>query len=392
MNHSTYLWGAAALALLASYLLSGMIIRAAIRLNIGTDETSGVQKFHTHRVSRLGGVPIFIAIMLGLLGLALARPEYKVLGAFLIVSLLPVFGIGLLEDITRSIGAGIRLLVAMGAAVLACWLFKAGLFRIGWSPVDAYLSSSLILGILATMMATSGAAHGVNIIDGCNGLSGFFIMAALAAIALIAASVGNNFVLYVALLALAATAGFFLWNFPSGRIFLGDAGAYMLGFLIAQLCLLLITYHPQVSPWCPMLIMAYPAWETLFSMYRRGRHGARQMGRPDARHLHQLIYRRILKWAPSSASQYVRSFRNALTSVLLWPMILLCMVPAVLYWDQDRLLFALCWMFALTYTLIYLAIVRFKVPAVLTRFIVLLKEVFEPPAQRVSQPTVKQRT
>lgn len=380
VGHLIYLWGGAGVALLTSYLLAGMVIRTAERLNIGTDEVSGVQKFHTHRVSRLGGVAIYIALMTGLFGLALTNAQYKVFGAFLIICLLPVFAIGLWEDMTRSVGASVRLLVAMGAALIGWWLFKAGLFRIGWAPVDTFLATHMLAGMLATVMAAAGASHGVNIIDGCNGLSGFFIIAALAAIALIAARVGNPFVLHVALLALAATGGFFMWNFPNGRIFLGDAGAYMMGFLIAQLCMILITYHPGVSPWCPMLIMAYPAWETLFSMYRRARHGARQMGQPDARHLHQLVYRRIMKWAPDSAGQQVRSYRSALTSVLIWPLILLCMVPAVLFWDQDRVLFALCWIFALTYTGVYLTIVRFRVPRLLKRAVTSCKNFLEPRA------------
>lgn len=375
------IWMFAAFAALASYLLAGMVIRTADRLNIGTDEVGGVQKFHTHRVTRLGGVSIFIAMVAGLLLISLAIPGYKVASAFMVVCMLPVFGIGLLEDLTRVVGAGIRLLIAMFAAALGWWLFKAGLFRVGWDSVDALLLSYPLLGLAATVMAASGAAHGVNIIDGCNGLSGFFIMAALAAIAIIAAIVGDRFVLHVAVLGFAATAGFFAWNFPHGRIFLGDAGAYMMGFLIAQLCLLLITYNPSVSAWCPMLIMAYPAWETMFSMYRRSRYGARHMGRPDARHLHQLIYRRIMKWAPEAAGQEVRSFRNAFASTLIWPLILLCMVPAVMFWDQGRLLFTLCWAFALTYTGIYLAIVRFKVPKTVMQVVSAAKSVLEPPAQ-----------
>lgn len=371
------IWGFAAFTLLSSYWLVGAVIRAAGKLHIGTDETGGVQKFHTHSVTRLGGVPIFIALVSGLLFLSWSSHAHKVQSAFLIICLLPVFGIGLLEDLTRGVGELPRLIIAMISGGLGWWLFSAGLFRIGWGPADAYLGANLAAGFVMTIMAAAGSAQGVNIIDGCNGLSGFFIMAALAAIAMVAASVNDVFVIQAALLALAATGGFFLWNFPHGRIFLGDSGAYMMGFLIAQLCMILITRHPQVSPWCAMLIMAYPAWETLFSMYRRGRHGIRQMSRPDARHLHQLVYRRIMKWAPSAAGYEVRHFRSAFTSVMIWPLILMCMVPAAVFWNESRTLFWLCWLFAATYTLIYVSIVRFKVPRFIGRFVADRKAISE---------------
>lgn len=378
MDQGVVIWASFAFALLTSYGLAGIVIRAADRLNIGTDELTGVQKFHTHRVSRLGGIPVYVALISSLLLLAWALPIYKIASAFLIVCLLPVFGIGLLEDVTRKVGASTRLLVAMIAALLGWWLFNGvGLHRIGLDPVDAFLAEHAWAALAMTVMAVSGAAHGLNIIDGCNGLSGFFIMVALGAIAVVALNVGDLFVLHTSLLALGATLGFFLWNFPRGRIFLGDSGAYMMGVLIAELSLILLR-HREVSPWCPMLIMAYPAWETLFSMYRRGHHGLRQMGRPDARHLHQLIYRRIMKWAPEAAGYKVRHFRSAFTAVMIWPLILLCMAPAALFWNRTQALFWLTLLFAVTYMAFYLSIVRFRVPRLITRMVAFRKKISEP--------------
>jgi UDP-N-acetylmuramyl pentapeptide phosphotransferase/UDP-N-acetylglucosamine-1-phosphate transferase len=59
-----------------------------------------------------------------------------------------------------------------------------------------------------------------------------------------------------------------IWNYPRGKIFLGDGGAYLLGFWLAELSVLLVVRHPEVSPWFPMLLLVYPIFETLFSMYR----------------------------------------------------------------------------------------------------------------------------
>jgi UDP-GlcNAc:undecaprenyl-phosphate/decaprenyl-phosphate GlcNAc-1-phosphate transferase len=360
---------ATAVATLTAFWVCALLVRATRGTRIGIDETHGVQKFHSTPVPRLGGVGIFLALITGLLAFSLAYGTYRVQIAFLIVAMLPVFGMGLVEDLTRRAGSLSRLLAAMVSGVLGWWLLKAGLVRISWDAADLVLQGSLFAGLLMTVVAAAGSAHALNIIDGAHGLSGFFVIAALGALATIAGGVGDGFVFSAALIAAAATAGFMLWNFPHGRIFLGDAGAYMLGFLIAQLGMILITRHPAVSPWSIMLIMAYPAWETLFSMYRRARGGLRHMGRPDARHLHQLVYRRVFKWAPAAAGRDVRNFRSAATSVLMWPLILLCMVPAVLFWNKTVILFWMCWLFAATYTVLYMTIVRFKVPRTLSELI-----------------------
>lgn len=354
---------------LTSAWVAALVIHAAHRLDFGRDESTGVQKFHTHSVSRLGGVAVFVGLWSSLLLLAWYRDAGKAHTAFLIICLLPAYGMGLLEDITRRAGVSARLLATMLSAALGWWLFKAGLFRIGWDPVDQFLVTYPAAALLMTLFAAAGSAQALNIIDGCNGFSSFYVMAALAALAFVAAQVGDAFVLQTALLALAATAGFFVWNFPRGRIFLGDAGAYMLGFLVAQLAMILMTRHPQVSPWFAMLILAYPAWEMMFSMYRRALRNWRHIGQPDALHLHQLVYRRILKWAPAAAGAEVRARRSALTSVLLWPLMLMCMVPAVLFWNQSRILFGFCILFAVTYGVMYFGIVRFRVPPWLRRLI-----------------------
>lgn len=373
MSYMAQLLTVSAAVMLGSYFLSGLIIKASLKTGLGRDELSGIQKIHVQPVPRLGGVAIFLTFALGFMFMSGATHSFKEHSAYLIVCLLPVVVAGLLEDLTRQVGALSRLFMAMVSGGMGWWLLDAGLFRVGFQPIDGFLQSSVLAGLCMTVMAAAGSAHGVNIIDGCNGLSSFFIMAALAAIAIIALHVDDPFVFRAAVIGLASTAGMFLWNFPRGSIFLGDAGAYMMGYLIAQLCMVLLTYHGNVSPWAAMMIMMYPAWETIFSIYRRARYGVRHIGKPDARHLHQLIYRRIMKWTPSETDYAARSFRSAFTSVLIWPLILLSMVAAMVFWGHTAMLFACCGIFALTYTVTYISIARFKVPRFITRYVFLRK-------------------
>src|SRR5258707_10042434 len=88
---------------------------------------------------------------------------------------------------------------------------------------------------------------------------------------------------------------FMAWNYPKGKIFLGDGGAYLLGFWLAELAVLLVARNPDVSPWFPLLLLVYPIFETLFSIYRRCFLHGRSSGDADALHFHQLIYKRLAR-------------------------------------------------------------------------------------------------
>lgn len=357
----------ALVALVSSVWLTHATIAVARHHGLGVDEGVGVQKVHSHWVPRLGGVPIFVALTSSLLILAWLTQTEVNTSLALVVCVLPAFGIGLVEDITRRAGVLTRLVLTMVSAALGWWLLDAKLLRLDIPYVDSFLVTYSAAAFVLTLVAAAGIAHAVNIIDGYNGLSGFFVTVVFLSLALVAWQVDDVFVCRLALLSAASTIGFLVWNFPSGRIFLGDAGAYLLGYLIALLSILLVARHPEVSPWFPLLLVMHPVWETLFSMYRRARHGLAEMGRPDALHLHSLIFRRVVKhYGVRRACEY-RVRRNATASVYLWVAALLCAVPAVGFWDQTPVLMVFCGLFALTYTDLYRRLVRFKTPKSLVK-------------------------
>lgn len=350
-------------ALFTSFWICGLTIRAARVLKFGVDESVGVQKSHSHWVPRLGGIPIFVAFLAGILLLAWESSLYEREAAFLIVCLLPAFGIGLVEDVTRRAGVLARLIFTMVAAAMGWWLLGAGLHRLDLPVVDGWLASSSAFAFVLTLVAAAGLAHAVNIVDGCNGLSSFVSAVVLASLGVVAMMVGDDLVARIAFIAVAALAGFFFWNFPFGRIFLGDAGAYMVGFLIAEVSMLLVVRNPEVSAWFPMLLMVYPVWETLFSMGRRARYGLRQMGLPDALHLHQLILRRLVRLFPGSLDPNHRILRNSIASTYLWLLAVLCAVPAVFFHKNAEVLMVSCVLFVAVYLWLYRSLVTFKAPS-----------------------------
>jgi UDP-N-acetylmuramyl pentapeptide phosphotransferase/UDP-N-acetylglucosamine-1-phosphate transferase len=156
--------------------------------------------------------------------------------------------------------------------------------------------------------------------------------------------------------------GFFVWNYPRGLIFLGDGGAYLLGFWVAELALLLTARHASVSLMMPLVLVAYPIFETVFSMYRRRVIRGRPMMMPDGIHLHTLIYRRLMRWAVGSHDAAELTRGNSRTSPYLWVLSSAAVVPAALWWDNTPALVASMLVFVLFYLRTYWRIVTFRTP------------------------------
>ena len=143
----------------------------------------------------------------------------------------------------------------------------------------------------------------------------------------------------------------------------GAAGVSAAGTLLRFFGIL----FAQIVGLFPLLLCAYPIFETLFTMYRRRVIRGRPVGLPDATHLHSLIYRRLMRWAigKSDAANLLR--RNSMTSPYLWVLCSLSVLPAVLWWNDGQVLSMLLIAFCIGYLLLYRAIVHFRTPRFLLR-------------------------
>ncbi|MFX8504485.1 glycosyl transferase, partial [Acinetobacter baumannii] len=83
-------------------------------------------------------------------------------------------------------------------------------------------------------------ANAINIIDGFNGLASMVAMMMFVSLAYVAFQVGDPLIITAAFAMIGAILGFFIWNFPAGHIFLGDGGAYLIGFILAECGILLV--------------------------------------------------------------------------------------------------------------------------------------------------------
>ncbi len=323
------------------------------------------QGFHAEAVPRIGG----LGILLGLLGAALvtlSRPD-PAAGQGMLVLLAcaaPAFLAGFIQDCTEAVTPRGRLIATSVSAALAFHFLDAGLRHTTIPGLD-WLVGFALGSFALTVFTVAGVANAINIIDGFNGLASMCVMLMLCAIAYVAFQVDDQLVGTIALAGIGAVAGFFLWNYPSGLIFLGDGGAYFLGFLVAELGILLIGRNPEVSPLFPLLVCIYPAFETLFSIYRRGVLRQQPTHMPDGIHLHSLVYRRVMRWAVGDRSAKALTRRNSRTSPVLWALCMVSILPAVLFWDNTAVVAVFVLLFALTYLGLYWRIVRFRSPRLL---------------------------
>lgn len=338
--------------------------RALVRVRRGAralDSTlGGLRKVHMNATPRIGGAAVAMGFFAGAALVMGGRSDVRE-WFILLLCALPALVWGLIEDLWKRGAVLVRLAITGTAAGVAYVLLDARLTAIDVPGID-YLLAMDVFSFAFTVFAIAGTAHAMNVIDGLNGLCGFTTLLAAIGLALVAWAVNDSFVFASSCLLAASIAGFLLVNFPSGRLFLGDGGAYLIGLVLAVLSVMLVQRNSEVSPWFPPVLMAFPIWETLFSMYRRKWRG-HSTGRADALHLHFLVYRRLVRSRGNARNALDCARRNSLASVCMWVMPLICFALALDFWDDSSRLMIAGWSFNFLYVTIYLCFVRFKVPA-----------------------------
>lgn len=357
----------------SSVLCLALIVWSKHYFYQGLDQiTGGPQKVHTAPTPRIGGLGIFISMVLTVViaHFVLKRPNSIELIPLLVVAL-PVFLGGLVEDFTGGVGPRYRLGLALISAFCAAIFLDNIITRTGFTFSD-YLLQTQVIAISLTLLMTTGLVNSINLIDGFNGLASIVCLLILMAIFYIAFKVSDYHVMSGSLILAGAICGFIVWNYPYGYIFLGDSGAYFLGFWIAQLSIMLVNRNPEVSPWFAILINLYPVTETIFSIYRRKYIRKASSSIADGLHFHMLIYKRLVGRFPQSQKKTFN--RNSLTAPYLWSMAILTIFPAVLFWREKWALIIFSFLFVLFYIWIYLRIIRFNIPRFFTLIPPLLRD------------------
>jgi UDP-GlcNAc:undecaprenyl-phosphate/decaprenyl-phosphate GlcNAc-1-phosphate transferase len=333
------------------------------------------QRFHAGYVPRLGGVAMIAACTVGWTWIVVAERFLSIPNqirlppdtalAWWAVALIAVAG-GVAEDLTHRLTPRWRLVFTVLAAGLATWLLGLAIPSLGIAAIQPAWGATPWPGIALAVFAVAGLPHAFNLIDGYNGLAGIVAIICCFALAYVSLLVGDRQLAGLVLVLAGATAGFLVWNYPRGLIFAGDGGAYLWGVVIAVASVQLVQRYPRVSPWFPALLLIYPVWETVFSIYRKVMRG-QSPGLADALHFHQLIYRRIVRGVFDDDEARRMLMRNNRTSPYLWGFTLLTVIPAVLFWSNTPMLMFFTALFMVAYVWAYFSIIRFKVPRWLRR-------------------------
>jgi UDP-N-acetylmuramyl pentapeptide phosphotransferase/UDP-N-acetylglucosamine-1-phosphate transferase len=322
----------------------------------------GPQKMHIGSIPRIGGLSIIMGLSLAILFHSISTFNSKFEIFFLFFAFL-AFLIGIIEDITKKLSISFRFIAIYFIACYASYALEIKILRSDVPGLD-YLLTFTLFTILFSAFSITGLSNAFNIIDGFNGLASIVGTLTLLGIAYVSFKVGDYEITNLSLIMASSILGFFIWNYPRGLIFLGDSGAYLIGFWIACLSILLVTKNSQISPWFALLVNGYPISETLFSIYRRKIHQKKSLSHPDAMHFHSLIFRRVLKTKTSNnrESWYIK---NAKTSPYLWVLSSLAIVPAILWWHSTGVLILFSILYFFFYIKLYESIVKFKLAKIL---------------------------
>ncbi len=298
---------------------SGIIlIKLSRSESIKIKKYQALQKIHNGDVPRLGGV----TIALGLATLTYVNHDtiYYNLLYKIILTGLPMFLVSLMEDIYHNIKPIFRFCTITLSAVLFVYFSGFSLTKVQTPVLDFFMRYE-IFSFLFTVIALASITNAFNIIDASNGIASLtFIVTSLSLF--IASSVFHDpFIQYLTLSMAILPIGFLVLNFPFGKIFLGDSGAYLLGFLIGSLVIVFFIRNPEAPKWLAILILAYPFSELIFSFLRKILFRQSPF-EPDKKHLHLMvneltksIYRKLNK---KKYSNLRANNMNTLTLLFFW--------------------------------------------------------------------------
>ncbi|MFT4060929.1 MAG: glycosyltransferase [Edaphocola sp.] len=319
--------------LLIAFSLSSLVNYLCIALShsqgIFMDEEQKIQKVHRLPTPRIGGLGIFLGSMF-----ILCNQE---LGGYVLLASVPAFIAGFLEDYTGNIAPAQRLAIMCLSPVMAFVLLPATIFlHAGAVPLPG------LVGIMGTLLLTVALVNGVNFVDGQNGLAGGAGMVIFAGLALVAHNVHDRSVFFISLVPLSAISGFMLFNYPAGKIFLGDGGAYFMGFLAATLTVLLQQRHgAELSPMMIPALLVYPLCEVAFSTVRKLVYDRISPFKSDGYHFHHLLYR-----------NHARG-RGHVVAIYLLPLQILVALGAVAVCGATKWLTLIVAAYILVYTFLY---------------------------------------
>lgn len=278
---------------------------------------------HTHSVPvpRLGGVALavafaLVAVFLALVGLTPVERAEEL--RLVVLGALAMFGLGFWDDL-KPLGARRKLLGQILISAITCFLGVN--IEVVSNPVG---EGSLQLGAwsaVVTILWLVAFTNLINLVDGLDGLAGGLSLMLLGLLAFVQFQSGTTPFLCAALMG--ALLVFLCYNFPPARIYLGDGGAYFLGFFIAALTIVSSQKGTVAAALiAPLFVLTLPMIDAALALLRRGLKGL-PIFRPDRGHIHH----RLLEMGMSR--------RRAVLTLYGFTLVFL-VLALVLWWGKGR--------------------------------------------------------
>lgn len=285
------------------------------------------QASHVGEPVRYGGIAVFAGLWAGcfLLGNSIEETFFLLL----LISASPVVLTGLAEDLGYRMSPRRRLLAAVASAVVAVALLDVWVPRADLPWFD-WLMSIYPLALALTVIFAAGFCHAVNLIDGMNGLATMNAAITALGLAAIAASTAETDIIFFTLIFVACLIGFLALNWPYAQMFLGDAGAYGIGHLLAWVAILLAARVDEVAVPALLLVLFWPIADVFHTIYRRLLDG-KGVFQPDRMHLHHKV-RRAIDMVYFGYNEKGKS--NPLTTLVLAPFIAMPVITGAIFWSQ----------------------------------------------------------
>ena len=273
-----------AVSLLVAYVMTPPVKRFAEKVG-AIDVPKDNRRVHDHPIPRMGGLAIFIGFVLSLI--FFVPMSTKVLG--LLVGSVIIAVMGGVDDIV-SLNPWVKLAGQIVAALVA---IRCGLVFDVISNPNIFAEETYIeigwLSIPLTMLWIVGCTNAVNLIDGLDGLA-VGVSAISSMTMLIVSLFVSEPVVSIILAALTgACLGFMPYNLNPAKIFMGDVGSQLLGFVLSTASIMgLFKLHAIITFFVPLLALALPLADTIFAFFRRILHGQSPF-KADKGHFHHRL-------------------------------------------------------------------------------------------------------
>ena len=247
----------------------------------------GKQRVHEGEIPRLGGLIIFL--FLALFSFFLSNLIFAKNLQTTLVCILPMMLVTVKEDLTHNVDYKVRFLgLALSAAALIMYVVIS-LPVVDHIIVISDLFHNPVFSSAFFILCLVALANGFNFIDGMNGLLGFYLLGALMCCMQLSFSVQDTFPAKPILLYALLTILFLLVNYPWGKLFIGDTGAYLMALLIGVWVIDFFGTYESISSWNAGLIFFYPIAEVIYSVTRK-LYQKKSPFQPDREHLHLKVF------------------------------------------------------------------------------------------------------